>query len=123
MPPVEKSKGLLITFRGTSQQKVVPIVSCDPRLPCHGVCACSRCVLCLLPYFPSCPQKVPQVAELRTLSVSKFRFHSGLDARRAWGVSAKSTPVRSLPQLEMNGFNLAAASESFAIPMLLHGNY
>lgn len=123
MPPVEKSKGLLITLGGTPQQKVVSIVSCDPRLPCYGFCACSRCACWLLPYFPTGPKKVPRRVERRTLADCKFRFHSGLDVLRGWRVSAKSTLVRSLPQLEMNGFTLAGASESLAIPMLLHGNY
>ena len=59
MPPVEERKRLLITLRGTPQQKVVCILRCDPRLPCYGVSACSRCVFCVLCYFLPGLQKVP----------------------------------------------------------------
>src|SRR5277367_988942 len=59
MPPVEERKGLLVTFRGMLQQKVVSILRSYPRLPCYGGLARSRCVCCFLPYFPQGVQKVP----------------------------------------------------------------
>ena len=81
MPSVEERKGLLVTFRGTPQKQVVSILRCDPRLPCYGVLASSRCVFRFLPYFPSRAQKVPITAERSIRSVRKFMFHGSLDVR------------------------------------------
>ena len=81
MPPVEERKRLLITFRGTPQKQVVSIGCCDPRLPCYGAFASSRCVFRFLPYFPAWAQKVPITAERSIRSVRKFMFHSSLDVR------------------------------------------
>lgn len=92
MPPVEKSKGLLITPGGTPQQKVVSVLSCDPVLPCYGFFASSRCVPSLLSYFLRAPKKVPGRASVRSLVVNKFRFHVDLDVRGTWRVSTKSSP-------------------------------
>jgi hypothetical protein len=100
MPPVEKSKGLLIPFRGTPQQKVVSIVRCDPRLPSYGVFACSRCVFCFLSYFPAGPQKVPIAAGSHSRSLGKVRLHNRLDVCRAWRVSAKSTSTKELGSIK-----------------------
>ena len=59
MPTVEERKSFLVTFGGMPQQKIVSILRSYPRLPCYGVLASSRCVVCLLPYFPTGWQKVP----------------------------------------------------------------
>ncbi len=105
MPPVKKSKSLLITLRGTPQQKVVSFVRCDSRLPCYGITVSSGCVFCLLPYFPDHAKKVPRGAKLQSKSAGKFWFHSGLDVRGARRVSDKSTPEESLTQSVRNGLN------------------
>jgi hypothetical protein len=89
MPPVEEREGLLVTFRGTPQKQVVSIGCCDPRLPCYGVLASSRCVFRFLPYFPAKAQKVPMVARSKNVSIGKLRFHNGLDVAGGWRVSAK----------------------------------
>jgi hypothetical protein len=99
MPPVEERKGLLITFRGTPQKQVVSIGCCDPRLPCYGAFASSRCVFRFLPYFPAWAQKVPMVAEHRVQLFVKFRFHNGLDVRGARPVSAKRNSEQALASI------------------------
>src|SRR5208282_1934731 len=99
MPPVEKSKGLLVSLRGTPQKQVVSIGGCDPRLPCYGFSACSRCVFFLLPYFPARAQKVPWTAKRQFRSGSKFRFHNSLDARGACSVSAKGNAKREFTSI------------------------
>jgi hypothetical protein len=89
MPPVEEREGFLVTFRGTPQKQVVSIGCCDPRLPCYGVLAKSRCVFRFLPYFPAKAQKVPMVASTKNARIGKLRFHNGLDVAGAGHVSAK----------------------------------
>jgi len=92
MPPVEDRKRLLITSRGTPQQKVFANLGCDPRLPCYGAIACSRCVFSFLSYFLPRAQIVPNSPQGYSLAVKGFRFHSKLDVRGARHVSAKGSP-------------------------------
>jgi hypothetical protein len=100
MPPIEERKRLLIALRGTPQQKDFAILCCDPRLPCYGVIAFSRCGFGFLSYFLPRPQKVPNSAESSSPAVNGFRLHSRLDVRGARPVSAKGIAFQQTGSME-----------------------